>query len=114
MTQMSSEGRTFKAPAEQSAQPSIPAGFVKAFRIPGNPPFLKEIKTGAIWPFTEGMAMRGDFVVGVYDLAGSPTPPESHPDYGLVVPVEAPPVASKRMPPRKQQAVTDVIATMQG
>lgn len=112
MTQMTSEGRTFQAPAETTPQASIPAGYIKAFKVPGNPPFLRE-KNGQVWPYSEGMAARGDLVTAAYDISGSPNPPSDHPDYGVVASIEVIDAPVRRTPPRKPQRVTDVVASMQ-
>jgi hypothetical protein len=116
-----SEGRTFAAPAVQTPQTPLPPGFVKAFRIKGDPPFLKEMATGHVWPFSEGMAMRGDFVIGVYNLEGTQySPPSDHPDYQLFstgsvsVVDEARSSARPRPPSRKAAPVTDVVDSMPG
>lgn len=50
-------------------------------RITGQFPYLMEIRTGVIHPFTESLAERSDLVVGCYNLDGSMDPNDADPYY---------------------------------
>jgi hypothetical protein len=44
-------------------------------------PYLMEINTGFVHPYTEAMAARSDLVIGCYNLAGSRNPDDADPYY---------------------------------
>ena len=50
-------------------------------RSVGTFPYLMEIKTGVVHPWSEGMAERSDLVVGCYNLQGSQNPEDADPNY---------------------------------
>lgn len=49
--------------------------------ITGNFPYVMEITTGHIHPFSTALAARSDLVVGCYDLSGSFDPADADPYY---------------------------------
>lgn len=50
-------------------------------RLTGQFPFLMEIRTGVIHPYTESLAERSDLVIGCYNLEGSNNPEDGDPYY---------------------------------
>lgn len=50
-------------------------------RLAGQFPFLMEIRTGVIHPYTESLAERSDLVIGCYNLEGSNNPEDGDPYY---------------------------------